>query len=216
MTLNPDVQARAHQELSSILHPLRLPLINDRPNLPYISAIVQEIWRWNPSVPLALPHMASMDDMYNGMKIEKGSTVWANVWGILHDESIFPDPLEFRPERYLGDSLAAKRARECVKVAFGLGRRYALPCVNKRTCKSAYSPVKDLPWNVSSREHGIRNCGHSASSVLVRNSQRRADCCAIQWIYQVGSTRTLLAVTDQHLIVILSNSSARSSLGLRR
>jgi len=124
MVLNPSIQEHAHQELACSLQPLHLPLVSDRPNLPYNSAIVQEIWRWNPSVPLALPHMASADDEYKGMKIEKGSTVWANVWGILHDEAVFPDPFEFRPERYLGDGEDKRRAREAVKVAFGLGRRY--------------------------------------------------------------------------------------------
>lgn len=128
MSLNQHVQERAYQELSS-LHQLtsRLPKLSDRPNLPYVSALVQEIWRWNPSVPLGLPHMTREGNVYRGMKIEKGSFVWANIWSILHDEKVFPDPFSFNPERYLdGSGLGdAAKQRETVKVAFGLGRRFA-------------------------------------------------------------------------------------------
>lgn len=53
MTLYPDVQKRAQVELDSVLGSLsRLPRFEDRPKLPYIDAIVLEVLRWNPSVPL--------------------------------------------------------------------------------------------------------------------------------------------------------------------
>ncbi|KAJ7089236.1 hypothetical protein B0H15DRAFT_741932, partial [Mycena belliarum] len=38
---------------------------------------------------------------------------------ILHDEPVLPDPLAFRPERYLTD----ERAASTVAAAFGFGRR---------------------------------------------------------------------------------------------
>ncbi|KAJ7033129.1 cytochrome P450 [Mycena alexandri] len=110
MALNPEVQDRAQQEIDSLLAasnssqgsipmPTRLPTFEDKENLPYVSAIVKEVWRWNPSVPLGLPHVVTQEDHYRGYTIEKGSIVWANVWAILHDEEIFPEPFAFRPER---------------------------------------------------------------------------------------------------------------------
>ncbi|KAJ6532740.1 cytochrome P450 [Mycena vulgaris] len=119
MALNPEVQDRAQAEVDALLIPsnstqgsipTRLPTFEDRDQLPYISAVVKEVWRWNPSVPLGLPHVVTQDD---------GSIVWANVWAILHDEEIFPDPFTFRPERYLTDDKAAST----VAAAFGFGRR---------------------------------------------------------------------------------------------
>lgn len=61
MVLNPEVQSRAHAELDALLgspstsgdselH--RLPAAKDRGQLPFVDAIVKEVWRWNPSVPL--------------------------------------------------------------------------------------------------------------------------------------------------------------------
>ncbi|KAJ7089229.1 cytochrome P450 [Mycena belliarum] len=128
MALNPEVQDRAQAEIDALLAPedstknavpTRLPKFEQRDQLPYVSAVVKEVWRWNPSVPLGLPHVVTQDDVYRGYMIEKGSVVWANIWAILHDEHVFPDPLTFRPERYLTD----ERAASTVAAAFGFGRR---------------------------------------------------------------------------------------------
>ena len=44
---------------------------------------------------------------------------------MLHDEDIFPQPNEFRPERYLGDDdTPLDRTRDPSLLAFGFGRRY--------------------------------------------------------------------------------------------
>lgn len=54
MTLHPDIQARAKAELDAVLgaNYHRLPSFSDRDSLPYVNAIVLEILRWNPAVPL--------------------------------------------------------------------------------------------------------------------------------------------------------------------
>jgi len=48
MTLYPEVQEKAHQELDYVLGPDRLPSFDDRPQLPYVEAIVKEVHRWMP------------------------------------------------------------------------------------------------------------------------------------------------------------------------
>ncbi|KAJ7636944.1 cytochrome P450 [Roridomyces roridus] len=113
MALNPQIR---------FYHP-GLPTFKDRDEgkLLYVSALVKEVWRWNPSVPLGLPHVASEDDEYRGYTIEKGSVVWANVWAILHDPAVFSSPHKFQPDRYLG--AASEQANSVVASAFGFGRR---------------------------------------------------------------------------------------------
>ncbi|KAJ2918959.1 hypothetical protein MD484_g1435, partial [Candolleomyces efflorescens] len=104
----------------------KFPTISDRLNLPYIEAMVYEILRWNPSVPLGLPHVATRDDVYRGFEIKKATVVWANIWSILHNEDIFPNPDEFKPERYLDEHGRISRNSQqvlSVKAAFGFGRR---------------------------------------------------------------------------------------------
>ncbi|KAI5888586.1 cytochrome P450 [Schizophyllum commune H4-8] len=128
MVLHPEIQSRAQAEVDAVcLAHGRMPQVADRSSLPYVNAIVKEVWRWNPSVPLGLPHMANADDVYRGWRVEKGTVVWANIWSILHDETVSPDPFAFRPERYLGKDptlqSAAEDPNEVVQVAFGVGRR---------------------------------------------------------------------------------------------
>jgi Cytochrome P450 len=48
----PEVRKRAQAELDEVVGPDRLPLLSDRPRLPYIDAIVQESLRWHPVAPL--------------------------------------------------------------------------------------------------------------------------------------------------------------------
>lgn len=52
MTLYPDTQKKAQQELVSIVGTDRIPTYSDRANLPYVDALVQEVLRWNPVTPL--------------------------------------------------------------------------------------------------------------------------------------------------------------------
>jgi cytochrome P450 len=51
MALYPEVQKKAQAELDQVLGG-RLPEFNDRPNLPYINAILKECIRWQPAAPL--------------------------------------------------------------------------------------------------------------------------------------------------------------------
>ena len=54
MILNPRVQAKAQAELDAVVGKDRLPLIGDKPDLPYIRSIVAEVLRWAPPLPLGL------------------------------------------------------------------------------------------------------------------------------------------------------------------
>ncbi|KAK1226460.1 hypothetical protein PQX77_010544 [Marasmius sp. AFHP31] len=102
MTLHPEVQARAQKEIDSVLGPGGLPDFNDRDSLPYINAIVAEVLRWRPSLPLSVPHRAVNDDVYAGYHIPAGATVVGNVWAIMHDENLYgSDVQSFNPDRFM-------------------------------------------------------------------------------------------------------------------
>ncbi|KAJ8688775.1 hypothetical protein PTI98_013526 [Pleurotus ostreatus] len=122
MTLFPSVQTRAQAELDEVVGS-QPPTFDDLPNLPYIRAIVTEIWRWGVSVPLGLPHVLKQDDVYRGYHLKKGTVVWANIWSFMHDETLFPEPSVFLPERYLSSNEVSQQASEAVRSAFGFGRR---------------------------------------------------------------------------------------------
>jgi cytochrome P450 len=52
MTLFPEVQKRAQEEIDSIVGRDRLPTYNDRIHLPYCEALMLEVLRWFPVVPI--------------------------------------------------------------------------------------------------------------------------------------------------------------------
>ncbi|EPT03915.1 hypothetical protein FOMPIDRAFT_1028250 [Fomitopsis schrenkii] len=123
-TVYPDMFRRCQAEIDRVVGPDRLPTFADRPLLPYLDWVVWECLRWNPVAPLGVAHSVTEDDVYEGYRIPKGTTVLPNVWGILHDAAAYPDPLRFAPERYADAKLNAERGtNEPPLAAFGFGRR---------------------------------------------------------------------------------------------
>ncbi|KAF9023898.1 cytochrome P450 [Hymenopellis radicata] len=54
LVYNPEVQAKAHAELDTVVGRNRPPDFSDKEDLPYISAMVLESLRWRPPVPLGI------------------------------------------------------------------------------------------------------------------------------------------------------------------
>lgn len=80
MALNPEVQQKAQDEIDRVIGTSQLPTLADRDRLPYVSAVVKEVFRWHPVVPMGIPHMSTADDMYDGYCIPKGSLLMPNIW----------------------------------------------------------------------------------------------------------------------------------------
>ena len=53
MTLFPDIQKRAQAEIDIVVGDGRLPSFEDRERLPFVEAIVKEVLRWRPPVPVS-------------------------------------------------------------------------------------------------------------------------------------------------------------------
>jgi len=124
MLLYPEVQAKAQAEIDSVIGSGRLPNFDDRASLPYVDAILRELVRWNPVVPLGIPHATSGDDVYEGYHIPKGAFVLINVWAMSRDENNFSDVEEFQPERFLSEKGTLKDGPPMsANPIFGLGRR---------------------------------------------------------------------------------------------
>jgi cytochrome P450 len=131
MTLNPEVQRKAQEELDRVVGTDRVPNFSDRPYLPYIEAVYREVLRWRPALPIALPHTTTEDDIYHGYFIPKGSLVMSNLWAMAHDESIYSNPDHFIPDRFF-DSHGKLNDDDTV-LAFGLGRR---SCIGQHLASS--------------------------------------------------------------------------------
>ncbi|CAI7574648.1 unnamed protein product [Penicillium glandicola] len=122
MTIYPEVQGKAQEEIDRVLGPYQLPTVADRSRLPYVDAVVKEVLRWHPVAPMGLPHASSEDDTWGGYFIPKGSLLMANIWAMTHDPTVYHDPMIFKPERFLGID-GREPESDPHDLVFGFGRR---------------------------------------------------------------------------------------------
>ncbi|KAI8955076.1 cytochrome P450 [Xylaria longipes] len=125
----PHVQRRAQEELDKVIGKDRLPNVDDEANLPYCHAIVKEIERCHNPFWLGTPHVASEDFTYQGQFIPQGTVCVLNTWTMHHDPERYPDPMAFKPERFLHDPLSSAQSSNLPNPLerdhwmFGAGRR---------------------------------------------------------------------------------------------
>ncbi|KAK0612636.1 cytochrome P450 [Bombardia bombarda] len=129
----PALQRRVRDEVLQVAGGAA-PQGTDVPSLKYTEAFWNEVHRWRPVAPQAVPHAPSQDDIYNGHRIPKGTAVVINVWHIHHSEDDYEEPGRFMPERFLKhpygmrldeahDPAHMEASMSRVTYDFGAGRR---------------------------------------------------------------------------------------------
>ncbi|KAJ3505896.1 hypothetical protein NLJ89_g7171 [Agrocybe chaxingu] len=131
MSLHPEVQVKAQAEIDRVVGTHRLPEFTDRPSMPYIEAIYRELLRYGPPVPPGVMHTLAEDDYYREYFLPKGSQVFANIWAMTHDESVYKDPETFNPDRFITED--GELNDDDRVLAYGFGRRI---CVGKHVASS--------------------------------------------------------------------------------
>ncbi|QRW13569.1 cytochrome P450 family protein [Ceratobasidium sp. AG-Ba] len=116
MVLFPDVQVKAQEEIDRIVGVGQLPAMDDQPHLPYLGPVVQEVLRWQPVLPLGIPHVCTKENEYNGYLIPRDAIVLGNIWAMSRNERIYRNPETFDPDRFLDPNVPHL-------LAFGWGRR---------------------------------------------------------------------------------------------
>jgi len=121
----------------------------DRDSLPYIVATVRETLRWRTLSPVAVPHLLTEDDWYEGYYIPKGTICIANAWAMNRDPRIYGEDIdEFRPERFLDEAGALKPLHPDTQqeghASYGFGRRI---CVGRHVSNnSMYIDIASMLW----------------------------------------------------------------------
>ncbi|KIJ26400.1 hypothetical protein M422DRAFT_145448, partial [Sphaerobolus stellatus SS14] len=94
------IQGKGQKEIDDLLRGERLPKLEDMPSLPFVRDIMREVLRWNPVAPLGIPHLLTQENAYREFRFPKGMTVIPNIWLMLHDRQVYPDPNDFNPDRF--------------------------------------------------------------------------------------------------------------------
>jgi cytochrome P450 len=87
----------------------------------YLTATAQETLRHRPVLPQAAPRLVKQPVEIGGFRYPEGVCLAANSYLIHHDPAIYPDPYDFRPERFLDDPPGTY-----TWIPFGGGRRRCL------------------------------------------------------------------------------------------
>nr|GMD66986.1 cytochrome P450 82C4-like [Ipomoea batatas] len=96
----------------------------DIKNLEYLQAVIKETLRLYPPVPLLTPRMTSKHCKIAGYDLPTGTQFNVNLWKIMRDPSVWRNPEEFKPERFMkGEAEVDSFLRRFEYGPFGYGRR---------------------------------------------------------------------------------------------
>ncbi|TVY85743.1 Cytochrome P450 monooxygenase, partial [Lachnellula willkommii] len=101
MVSNPAVFARARADIDAVCGADSLPGLGDIPRLPYVSAIIKEVLRWRPTVPIVPPHQLTEDLHYGPYLFPQGVCFVLNTIAISQE---YEEWDRFTPERWLDGS----------------------------------------------------------------------------------------------------------------
>ncbi|OQR76019.1 steroid 17-alpha-hydroxylase/17 [Tropilaelaps mercedesae] len=117
----PNIQDELRDEIVQAIGHTAVCSSTDRRALPKTTAFIQEVIRYHPAAPLALPRTALADVTINNRFIPKGTNVLINLYANNRDPDIWgQDATEFRPNRFL---TASKEQLSLGLTSFGIGAR---------------------------------------------------------------------------------------------
>ncbi|XP_047996590.1 cytochrome P450 6B4-like [Leguminivora glycinivorella] len=126
LALNPDIQDKVVAEIKEVLvkhnGEMTLQAVLD---LSYMSKVFDETLRMYPIAPdLRRKSSSTYKIPGTNITIEKNQLVKIPILGIHHDETIYPNPEVFDPERFSPENIATRHS--CAFLPFGVGPRHCI------------------------------------------------------------------------------------------
>ncbi|KAL2543638.1 Cytochrome [Forsythia ovata] len=145
---NPKAMKNVRQEIDTEINK-DFPKNSHLMQLPYLEACIKETLRLHPPAPLLLPHRALDTCQVMNYTVPKNAQVVVNAWAIGRDPSIWDEPLEFRPERFLTSTLDFK-GNDFEFLPFSAGRRICpgLPMAVKTVPLILASLIYFFDWSL--------------------------------------------------------------------
>ncbi|KAM5194429.1 cytochrome P450 4V2 [Mantella aurantiaca] len=127
---HPEMQRKAHKELDEVFGESdRSVTMEDLKRLRYLEAVIKEALRIFPSVPF-FARTVCEDCTIRGFHVPKGVNALIIPYALHRDPEYFPDPEEFKPERFFPENTSGRNPYAYVPFSAGLrnciGQRFAL------------------------------------------------------------------------------------------
>ncbi|KAL7737683.1 hypothetical protein ACLKA6_006082 [Drosophila palustris] len=147
LCINPEVQAKLYEEIQSVEEQLEgKPLDYDTlVHMKYLDMVVSEALRKWPPAPRTDRHCNADIDLRDEnndivLSVKKGDTLFIPIIGLHYDPENFPDPTEFRPERFSDEN--KHEIKPFTYLPFGVGPRN---CIGNRM---ALMEVKSIVYHL--------------------------------------------------------------------
>ncbi|KAK0426974.1 hypothetical protein QR680_009998 [Steinernema hermaphroditum] len=112
------IQEKVREECYAITGGNRDVELKDRPNMPYMNAVITEVLRCTNVLNFNFIHQTTCKTVVGEYIIPEEACITSQLSVILNDETDFPDHAKFDPERYIRDKELSKKV-----IAFGVGKR---------------------------------------------------------------------------------------------
>ncbi|KAK6324938.1 hypothetical protein J4Q44_G00042800 [Coregonus suidteri] len=127
---HPEVQRKVQQELQEVFGVSDRPVnTEDLKKLRYLECVIKESLRLFPSVPFFARSIGE-DCHINGFKVPKGANAIILTYSLHRDPRHFPQPEEFRPERFMPENCVGRHPYAFIPFSAGLrnciGQRFAM------------------------------------------------------------------------------------------
>ncbi|KAM3704023.1 hypothetical protein ACJW31_04G143400 [Castanea mollissima] len=119
---HPKILKKVQNEVREIIGNKKYITENDLDKMHYLKAIIKETLRFHPPIPLLVPRKSIQDAKIHGYDIAASTQVIINAWAIARDPTLWDEPEEFQPERFLTSSIDFK-GHDFQLIPFGAGRR---------------------------------------------------------------------------------------------
>ncbi|XP_069799404.1 cytochrome P450 2F2-like isoform X2 [Dendropsophus ebraccatus] len=104
----PRVAEKVYKEIDDVLGQ-RPPTYEDRHNMPYTVAFLNEVQRYADLIPMAIPHKLIMDTQIRGYKIKKGTTFIPLLKSVNSDKTLFDNPENFDLNHFIDENGKLKK-----------------------------------------------------------------------------------------------------------
>jgi len=106
LSSRPDLLERLQAEVEAVAGPTRELKFEHLPQLPLVSAVVDEALRLHPPA-IWTNRTLQQDTDFDGVTVKKGQFVWIPILAVHRSSLNWDSPNEFRPERFLNGESAA-------------------------------------------------------------------------------------------------------------